>query len=285
VDQTNLDIYGHAALAWSRVEQQMDAVVGQDITHFLATVRPDGRPHVAGVGALWVDGKFYFVSGAGTRKSRNLAERPDSVISVKLPELDLVVEGTARKVTDESTLERLAKRYDAQGWPATVEDGAFTAPYNAPSAGPPPWDLYEFTPRPHSPWRRRAARRHPLALLDLSISVAYADGCHPGSHPWITALTDSLPKSIPAQATRGVDTRHPYRPLRPRRASRSSTGGTAMPRFITFFSYSAASATAMIEHPSDRSAAAKALVESLGGSMEAFYWMQGKHDGSHREPS
>src|SRR5438132_8945213 len=52
-----------------------------------------------------------------------------------------------------------------------------------------------------------------------------------------------------------------------------------MPRFITFFSYSADSAKAMIERPSDRSAAAKALVESLGGTQEAFYWMQGKHDG------
>ena len=52
-----------------------------------------------------------------------------------------------------------------------------------------------------------------------------------------------------------------------------------MPRFITFFSYTAESAKAMIEKPSDRSAAAKALVESLGGTQEAFYWMQGKHDG------
>lgn len=52
-----------------------------------------------------------------------------------------------------------------------------------------------------------------------------------------------------------------------------------MPRFITFFSYTAESAKAMIENPSDRSAAAKALTESLGGTMEAFYWMQEKHDG------
>lgn len=52
-----------------------------------------------------------------------------------------------------------------------------------------------------------------------------------------------------------------------------------MPRFITFFSYTADSAKAMIERPSDRSAAAKALVESLGGTQEAFYWMQGQHDG------
>ena len=35
----------------------------------------------------------------------------------------------------------------------------------------------------------------------------------------------------------------------------------------------------MIERPSDRAAAGKELVESLGGAQEAFYWMQGKHDG------
>ena len=148
MDQKNLDIYGHAAIPWSRAEKQLEAASGSMGAHFfLATVRPDGRPHVAGIGALWVDGKFYIVSGPGTRKSRNLAERADCVISVALPDLDLVVEGTAVKVTDEPTLQRLAARYDAQGWPATVKDGAFTAPYSAPSAGPPPWDLYEFTPK------------------------------------------------------------------------------------------------------------------------------------------
>jgi uncharacterized protein with GYD domain len=52
-----------------------------------------------------------------------------------------------------------------------------------------------------------------------------------------------------------------------------------MPRFITFFSYTGEAAKAMIENPTDRSAAAKALVESLGGTQEAFYWMHGKHDG------
>jgi Pyridoxamine 5'-phosphate oxidase len=148
MDQTNLDIYGHPPIPWSRAEKQLEASVGSMESHFfLATVRPDGRPHVAGVGALWVDGKFYIVSGARTRKSRNLAERADCVISVNLPDLDLVVEGTAEKVTDEPTLQRLAKLYDAQGWPVTAENGAFTAPYSAPSAGPPPWDLYAFTPR------------------------------------------------------------------------------------------------------------------------------------------
>ena len=52
-----------------------------------------------------------------------------------------------------------------------------------------------------------------------------------------------------------------------------------MPKYITFFSYTNESAKAMIKHPSDRSAAAKALVESLGGTLDGFYWMHGKHDG------
>jgi hypothetical protein len=95
---------------------------------------------------MWVDGRFYFTSGPGTRKSRNLAERTDCAISVALPDLDLVVEGTATNVTDDPTLQRLAGLYDAQGWPATVQDGALTAPYSAPSAGPPPWNLYELRP-------------------------------------------------------------------------------------------------------------------------------------------
>ena len=146
MDTTNLDIYGHPPIPWSRAEKQLETPTDTNTTHFLATVRPDGRPHVAGVGALWDDGKFYIVSGPGTRKSQNLSERPDCVISVKLADLDLVVEGAATKVTDDATLQRLAKLYDAQGWPATVENGAFTAPYSAPSAGPPPWHLYEFTP-------------------------------------------------------------------------------------------------------------------------------------------
>jgi hypothetical protein len=98
------------------------------------------------VGALWVDGKFYFVSGARTRKSRNLADNPNCVISVGLGDLDLVVEGTATRVTDKPTLERLARLYADQGWPASVSDGSITAEYSAPSAGPAPWDLYAVTP-------------------------------------------------------------------------------------------------------------------------------------------
>jgi hypothetical protein len=140
----NLDIYGAAPIPWSRALKQLEAGTGG--TYWLATTKPDGRPHVAAVGALWVDGKIYFVSGTRTRKGRNLAANPGCVFSVSLTGIDLVVEGSAVRITDRPTLLRLAKRYAAQGWPASVSGEAFTAEYSAPSAGPPPWNLYVVRP-------------------------------------------------------------------------------------------------------------------------------------------
>ncbi len=52
-----------------------------------------------------------------------------------------------------------------------------------------------------------------------------------------------------------------------------------MPKYICFFSYTRDATKAMIEKPTDRVAAAKAIVESIGGKMECFYWMHGDHDG------
>ena len=152
MEEKNLDIYGNPAIPWSRALAALEAETaktGEAAAHktwWLGTTRPDGRPHSAGVGAMWADGKVYFVSGPGTRKSRNLAKNPNCVISVPLIGLDLVLEGTARVVTDEPTLQRLAKLYNSQGWPARVSEGAFTAPFSAPSAGPPPWNLWVMTP-------------------------------------------------------------------------------------------------------------------------------------------
>ena len=140
----NLDIYGAKPIPWSRALKQLGSSTAA--TYWLATTRPDGRPHVAGIGALWLDGKIYFVSGARTRKSRNLATNPRCAFSVSLTGIDLVLEGTAIRVADRPTLLRLAKRYADQGWPARVSGTAFTAEYSAPSAGPPPWNLYVVRP-------------------------------------------------------------------------------------------------------------------------------------------
>jgi len=147
--EQNLDIYGHEPIPWSRALKQLESLVrdeGHERTCWLATTDPDGRPHLAAVGAIWVDGKFYFVSGPRLRKSRNLVANPRCAVSVSLGDIDVVVEGTARKVSDQAVLERVANLSASTGWPARASGGAITAEFSAPSAGRGPWDLYAVTP-------------------------------------------------------------------------------------------------------------------------------------------
>src|SRR6266508_3152525 len=161
VEVTNLDRYGSPPLPWSRPHDLLVASPAQPGTpYFLGTSRPDGRPHAASLGAAWLDGDLYFTSGPGTRKARNLASNPACTFAVGLEGIDLVLEGEAARVTDPPTLERVARLYREGGWPAEVEGDALTAPFSAPSAGPPPWHrtCSPSKPRSGSPLRNRTAR-------------------------------------------------------------------------------------------------------------------------------
>jgi hypothetical protein len=145
---TNLDtLYGPEPIPWSRPRELLVAKMLSFETHcFLGTVRPDGRPHAAGVGGAWHDGDVYFQCGPETRKARNIAANPVCTMSVSLPGMDLVFEREAERVTDTPTLEAVAALYrDEGGWPVQVEGDAFTAPFTAPSGGPPPWHLFRLT--------------------------------------------------------------------------------------------------------------------------------------------
>jgi nitroimidazol reductase NimA-like FMN-containing flavoprotein (pyridoxamine 5'-phosphate oxidase superfamily) len=116
-------------------------------TTWLATVRPDGRPHVVPVGALWVDGAYYVTMGQGTVKGDNLAHNTHCVITLSSRGFDLVFEGEATEVRDVEKLERMAQAFADHGWPAYVHDGVLDAPFHASTTGPAPYDVYEVTPR------------------------------------------------------------------------------------------------------------------------------------------
>jgi Pyridoxamine 5'-phosphate oxidase len=146
-ETTNLDRYGDPALPWSRARDVLvRGSAGPDVTWFLGTRRPDGTPHAAGVGALWHDGELYFTSSPDAAKAQHLAVHPDATLSARLPGIDVVFEGVAERVVDQPTLDTVVKRYQESGWPAEVDQAAaaFTAPYSAPSAGPPPWHLFRL---------------------------------------------------------------------------------------------------------------------------------------------
>lgn len=146
ITTSNLDQYGDNAIPWSSVAERLDpmAASGKDVFTVLGTIRPDGRPHAAPVGSLWIDGAWYVVTGPGTQKGRNLAHDPACTLSARLEGIDLVFTGRAHRVTDPAELEHVAEVYRQQGWAAQVAGDAFTAPYTAPSGGPPPWNLYRI---------------------------------------------------------------------------------------------------------------------------------------------
>lgn len=146
VTTVNLDQYGNEALPWGAVAERLDtvAVPGRDVFTVLGTVRADGRPHAAPVGSLWIDGAWYVVTGPATQKGRNLAHDPACTLTARLDGVDVVFTGRADRVTDGPELERVAEVYRRVGWPAEVADDAFTAPFTAPSGGPPPWYLYRI---------------------------------------------------------------------------------------------------------------------------------------------
>jgi hypothetical protein len=118
-------------------------------TTWLATINEDGSAHVTAVGAVWLDGSFWFQTGARTRKRSNVERDPRCSIAVSIRDADVVVEGRAARVTDPRLVARVARAWSDGGWPAEADDSGtgITAPFNAPAQGPPPWHVYRIEPR------------------------------------------------------------------------------------------------------------------------------------------
>ncbi len=115
--------------------------------YWLATVHPDGAPHVRPVLGVWDNGALFSTTNPTARKARNLQLDARVAVTARTASVDLVVEGSATPVTDDATLRRVAAAYRAKyGWPVTIRDGAFDAPYGAPTSGPPPYAVYAIHP-------------------------------------------------------------------------------------------------------------------------------------------
>lgn len=113
---------------WEEVRERL---AGAEL-YWLGTVRPDGRPHVTPLQAVWWDGAPHFATGPEERKARNLASNPHTVLTVGTDVQeggsDVVVEGEATRVAEEATLRPLAEAYEAKygpRWRFEVRDGAF----------------------------------------------------------------------------------------------------------------------------------------------------------------
>ena len=74
---------------------------------------------------------------------------PRCTISVATKGFDVMISGEARRVTDPTIVAEIAALWASSGWPAQPDDSGtgITAPFNAPTLGPPPWFVYQVKPR------------------------------------------------------------------------------------------------------------------------------------------
>ena len=100
---------------------------------WLSTVRADGRPHVTPLVAVWLDDALHFCTGAEEQKAVNLRANPHVTLTTGCNTwnagLDVMVEGTAERVTGRAELERLAAAWRTKwdgSWKFEVgDDGSF----------------------------------------------------------------------------------------------------------------------------------------------------------------
>jgi len=123
--------YGDAAatpVSWSETERLLTHAE----LYWISTVHPSGRPHVTPLLAVWRSGALHVCTGADERKGRNIAANPQVTVTTGRNDrkggTDVVVEGTALRVTDRDELAALAAAWEAKygaEWHFDVADGGF----------------------------------------------------------------------------------------------------------------------------------------------------------------
>ncbi len=104
----NLDEEGMLSLDWAREQLEKSR------NYWVATTRPDGRPHVSPVWGIWLDDCTMFGTSRESRKGRNLAANPEVVVHVESGDDVVILEGRVEELTDRATLVRYADAYEAK---------------------------------------------------------------------------------------------------------------------------------------------------------------------------
>ncbi len=117
------------------------------LTYWLATTRPDGRPHSMPVWGVWVDDALWF--GTGGQKIRNLAHEPYAVAHVESGEDVAIVEGPVERLPFAEAPAAVVAAYGAKYVDPTTGE-----PFPLDGAGEQPGDaaLYVLRPRIGHAW-------------------------------------------------------------------------------------------------------------------------------------
>jgi PPOX class probable F420-dependent enzyme len=113
------------ALPWSTVARWLrDAR-----SYWVATTRPDGRPHAMPVWGVWLDDALWFSTDPASVKARNVAARPDVVVHLDSGDEVCVLEGGVRRVAagdlPDGFLDAYRAKYEAPVEPDNPDHGLF----------------------------------------------------------------------------------------------------------------------------------------------------------------
>jgi uncharacterized pyridoxamine 5'-phosphate oxidase family protein len=113
VTRPNIPGYGLATskkglLSWKWAEDRLK----KSHQFWIATTRPDGRPHVMVIWALWFEGALYFATGSTSRKAKNLANNPHCTICTDNAAEAVIVEGSIETEKNVAKIREFLKIYE-----------------------------------------------------------------------------------------------------------------------------------------------------------------------------
>jgi pyridoxamine 5'-phosphate oxidase-like protein len=82
--------------------------------YWIATSRPNGRPHLMLVWGIWWQDAFWFSTGPRTRKAKNMAAHAQVVIGTEAADEAVILEGAPKEIKDRAVWKQLAELYDAK---------------------------------------------------------------------------------------------------------------------------------------------------------------------------
>jgi PPOX class probable F420-dependent enzyme len=101
---------GSGLLPWSWAAERLTAARN----YWVASTWPDGRPHTMPVWGAWDDSALWFTSAVGSRKVRNLRADPRCSVTTEDASDPVIIEGTARVVTEEAAIRRVLDLMNAK---------------------------------------------------------------------------------------------------------------------------------------------------------------------------
>ena len=97
---------GSAELPWTWATERLNRAHN----YWIATTRPDGKPHSRPVWGVWLDDAFYF--STGSLAAQNLAANPAITVHLESGSEVVIIEGAAEMVGDAGLVKRVVSLYN-----------------------------------------------------------------------------------------------------------------------------------------------------------------------------